>query len=108
MRAGIAAFRATGAELFLPFRLTQLAEAYGRVGQADAGLAVLDEALSIVERGGEHTWDAEVYRVKGELLLQGMQEAAAEACLLTALEITRRQSAKSYELWAAMSLSHLW
>ena len=51
-REGLAAYRATGAELWLPFHLTQLAEAYGKVGQADAGLAALDEALSIVEEAG--------------------------------------------------------
>jgi ATP/maltotriose-dependent transcriptional regulator MalT len=77
-REGIAAFRATGAELFLPFHLTQLAEAYGKVGQADAGLAVLDEALSLVERGGEHMWDADLYRVKGELMLMQGADTSAQ------------------------------
>src|SRR5712691_4002323 len=107
-REGIAAWRATGSELFLPFHLTRLAEAYGKVGQADAGLAALDEALSIVERGGEHTWDADLYRVKGELMLrQGAAASAAEACFHQALAIARRQGAKSWELRAATSLSRL-
>jgi predicted ATPase len=102
-REGIAAWRATGTELFLPLFLTRLAEAYGKVGQADAGLAALDEALSIVERGGEHTWDADLYRVKGELMLmQGAGASAAEA-FHEALEIARQQGAKSYELRAATS-----
>jgi predicted ATPase len=106
---GIVAWQGTGAELFLPFHLTQLAEAYGKVGQAEAGLAALDEALAIVKRGGEHTWDADLYRVKGELmLLQGAEESRAEACFHTALEVARRQGAKSYELRAAVSLSRLW
>jgi predicted ATPase len=108
-REGIAAFQVTGAELFLPFHLTQLAEAHGKVEQVDAGLAALDEALAIVERGGEHTWDADLYRVKGELmLLQGAGEPDVEACLHTALEVAQRQGAKSYELRAAMSLVRLW
>ncbi len=107
-RAGIAAWRATGAELFVPFHLTQLAEAYGRAGQVEAGLAALDEALAIVERGGEHTWDADLYRVQGELMRQRGAESDAEACLHTALEVARRQGAKSYELRAAVSLSRLW
>ena len=108
-REGIAAWRATGAELFVPLYLTQLAQAYGKVGQADAGLAALDEALAIVERGGEHLWDAELSRTKGELMLmQGAPEAAAAACFHSALEVARRQGAKSYELRAAMSLSRLW
>ena len=107
-REGLAAYRATGAELWLPFHLTQLAEAYGKVGQADAGLAALDEALSIVERGGEHMWDADLYRVQGDLmLLQGAAASAVEACFHQALEIARRQGAKSYELRAATSLSRL-
>ena len=107
-REGIAAWRATGAELWLPLHLTRLAEAYGKVGQADAGLAALDEALSIVERGGEHTWDADLYRVKGDLMLmQGAAASAAEACFHEALEIARRQGAKSWELRAATSLSRL-
>jgi predicted ATPase len=106
---GIAAWRATETEMILPLHLTQLAETYGKAGQADAGLAALDEALSIVERGGEHTWEAELYRVKGELmLLQGAEEPNAEACFHTALEVARRQGAKSYELRAAMSLARLW
>ncbi len=107
-RAGIAAWRATGAELFVPFHLTQLAEAYGKAGQVEAGLAALDEALAIVERGGEHTWDADLYRVHGELMRQRAAESDAEACLHTALEVARRQGAKSYELRAAVSLSRLW
>ena len=107
-REGIAAWRATGAELFLPLFLPQLAEAHGKVGQADAGLAVLDEALSIVERGGEHTWDADLYRVKGDLMLmQGAAASAAEACFHEALAIARQQGAKSWELRAATSLSRL-
>src|SRR5207244_1135502 len=72
------------------------------------GLAALDEALSIVERGGEHTWDADLYRVKGDLmLLQGAAASAVEACFHEALAIARRQSAKSWELRAATSLSRL-
>jgi predicted ATPase len=108
-REGIAAFQATGAELFLPFHLTQLAEAHGKVEQVDAGLAALDEALAIVDRGGEHTWDADLYRVKGELmLLQGAGEPDVEACFYAALEVAQRQGAKSYELRATMSLTRLW
>ncbi len=62
-----------------------------------------------MERGGEHTWDADLYRVKGELMrLQGAGEPDVEACFHTALEIARRQGAKSYELRAAMSLTRLW
>ena len=69
---------------------------------------MLDETLSLVESGGEHMWDADLYRVKGELmLLQGAAASAVEACFHQALEIARRQGAKSYELRAATSLSRL-
>ena len=87
---------------------TPTAEAYGKVGQAEAGLAVLAEALSLVERGGEHMWDADLYRVKGEVLLTDAEESAAEACLHTALDIAHRQQATSFELRAATSLARLW
>jgi TOMM system kinase/cyclase fusion protein len=108
MREGIAAWRATGAELFLPFHLTQLAAAYGNVGQADVGLTVVAEALALVERGGEHIWDADLYRVRGELMLMsGADASAAEACFHDALAVARRQGAKVYELRAAVSLSRL-
>jgi predicted ATPase len=107
-REGITAWRATGAELFLQFHLTQLAAAHGNVGQADVGLTVVAEALALVERGGEHIWDADLYRVKGELMLMnGADASAVEACFHNALEVARRQGAKVYELRAAVSLSQL-
>jgi predicted ATPase len=107
-REGIAAFRATGAELFLPYHLARVADAYRRVGQTEEGLAALAEALVIGKRSGEHAWDAEVYRIKGELMLiQGADESEAEACFHQALEVARRQGAKSYELRTAVSLTRL-
>jgi predicted ATPase len=107
---GIKAWRATGAELALPHWLALLAEAYGRAKQAEEGLSVIREALALVERKGEHYYEAELYRLMGELLLQqhvpGDQQA--ETCFRRALDVSRRQQAKSWELRAAMSLSQLW
>jgi predicted ATPase len=110
MRQGVAAWRATGAELVRPYFLALLAEAYGKGGQAEEGLAVLAEALEVVHHTGERWWEAELYRLKGELLLAVFAEnhVEAEACFQQALAITRRQQAKSLELRAAISLSHLW
>ncbi|MCP5081143.1 MAG: adenylate cyclase, partial [Alphaproteobacteria bacterium] len=111
MHAGLAGWRATGAGLFVPFYLALLAEAYGAAGQATEGLAALDEALTIVDRGGEdgeRLWDAELSRIKGELLLGSSHPAQAEACFQEALQIARTQRAKSWELRAAISLSRLW
>jgi predicted ATPase len=107
---GLAAHRATGAELHRPHFLSLLAEAYGKVGQPEEGLTVLVEALEIVDNAGERNWEAELYRRKGELLLeqQGQKVGEAEACFRKALDIARRQQAKSLELRVAMSLSRLW
>ena len=70
IRQGLAAFRATGAELWRPYYLALLAEAYGKVGQAEEGLTVLAEALAVVDKTGERYYEAELYRLKGTLTLQ--------------------------------------
>lgn len=96
--------------------LTPLSESYGKRGQAEKGLRILDEALAAVDTTEERQWEAELHRLKGELLRQqaagnGQKaniEAEAEACFHRALEIARHQQAKSSELRAAMSLSQLW
>jgi class 3 adenylate cyclase/predicted ATPase len=110
MCQGLAAWRAMGAELWPPYFLALLAEAHGAGGQADEGLRVLAEALALVDRTDERWWEAELYRLKGELLFQqAVSEAPqAETCFSHALAVARRQQAKSLELRAAMSLSRLW
>jgi predicted ATPase len=111
MQQGLAAYRATGAELFRIYWLALLAEAYGITGQVQEGLQALDEALALVDQNGERYWEAELYRRKGELLLQsGGQgpEHGAEVCFQQALAVARRQQAKVLELRAALSLSRLW
>jgi TOMM system kinase/cyclase fusion protein len=110
LRQGLAAHRATGAELERTYWLALLAEAHGTVGQAEEGLCLLREALVVVEKSGMHQWEAELYRLTGELLLQQTVPDAqhAEACFCQALTTARRQEAKSLELRAAMSLSRLW
>ena len=65
MRQGLAVYQATGAELWRPYWLALLAEAYGKVGQVEEGLSVLAEALAAVEKTGERMWEAELYRLKG-------------------------------------------
>jgi predicted ATPase len=122
-RQGLDAHRATGAEVSGPTSLVRLAAAYGKVGQREEGLSVLTEALAVVDRTGERVYEAEVYRLKGTLTLQSQVqgpkpvlslvegskvEEEAEACFLKAIEIARRQQAKSLELRAVMSLSRLW
>ena len=70
IRQGLAAYRATGAEVVRPYCLALLAEAYGKVGQVEEGLTVLAEALAVVDKTGERLYEAELYRLKGELTLQ--------------------------------------
>jgi predicted ATPase len=110
IRQGFAAYRAMAAEHERPFFLSLLAEAYGEVGQPEEGLTVLVEALAIGDKTGDRHWEAELHRCKGELLLmqQGQKVGEAEECFREALDIARRQQAKSLELRAAMSLSRLW
>jgi predicted ATPase len=110
MRQGIAAWRATGAELQRPYYLALLAEAYGKAGQAEEGLSALAEALAAVHKTGERQHEAELYRLKGDLRLKQdvPDEQEAESCLRQAVDVARQQQAKSLELRAAMSLSHLW
>jgi predicted ATPase len=113
MRQGLAALQSTNAKRALPYYLALLAEGYGAVGQTDEGLRVLAEAFAAVATTAERRWEAELYRLQGELLLQaaGRQrqaEETSEACFRQALEVARQQQAKSLELRAAMSLSRLW
>jgi predicted ATPase len=107
---GLAAHRATGAELWRPYHLSLLAEGYGQLGQAAEGLSVLAEALALVHRPGDSYWEAELHRLTGELLLvQAISnEGQAETCFQQAFAVARCQQAKSLELRAAMSLARLW
>jgi predicted ATPase len=70
MRQGLSSYQAMGSELWRPYFLALLAKAYREAGQADEGLTTRAEALAIVKRTGERWWEAEVYRVQGELFLQ--------------------------------------
>jgi TOMM system kinase/cyclase fusion protein len=110
MRQGLAAWRATGTELIRPYFLGLLAEAYQKGGQTAAGLGAIDEALALVQQHQETFCEAELYRLKGELLLSlsAGHAAEAEACFHSALDIARRQSANSWELRTTMSLARLW
>jgi predicted ATPase len=110
MRQGMTAWQATGAEVDRPYYLALLAERYGKAGQAEAGLHVLAEALAVMEAIEERYYEAELYRLQGELLLERAAgpHTEAETCFRHALAVARRQQAKSWELRAAMSLSRLW
>jgi AAA ATPase-like protein/transcriptional activator len=105
----IASFKDTGARLRLPYYLALLADAQLRAGEAAAGLDAVEEALSRGHETSERWWDAELHRLRAELLLRGgAEEAEAEAALKRALDIARGQQARSLELRAARALAGLW
>jgi DNA-binding winged helix-turn-helix (wHTH) protein/predicted ATPase len=138
IRQSLTAFQANGGAAFRAYYLALLAEACSKAGQVEEGLTVVTEALAVVARTGGRYYEAELYRLKGTLTLQSRQvenksktsrgqvkdksqvanpqppapnsqaEAEAEACFLKAIDIAHRQSAKSLELRAVMSLSRLW
>jgi class 3 adenylate cyclase/predicted ATPase len=115
MREGIAAFHALGVRVLLSGTLGSLAVAQAKAGQPQEGLVTLAEALALVAETDEHHSEAELYRLRGELLLMQDDEAEAEAslreaesCFQHAIEVARRQQAKSWELRATTSLARLW
>src|SRR5262245_17929542 len=125
LRQGLAALRAAGTVVGTSYYLSQLAEASGNIGQPAEGLSAIAEALTFVHTTGERLWEAKLYRLKGELLLQAgdqgpesgvstpdarlpTRDAEAAACFHQALDIARRQQARSLQLRAAISLIRLW
>jgi len=115
MRSGLEAYRLTGAVVLRTGFLGLLAEACGNAGNAEEGLSMLAEAQELADQSQERWWQAELYRLKGELMLkragalssgQGDTDEA-ERCFGQALDVAKAQKAKSLELRAAMSLSRL-
>ena len=109
MNRGLAAYRASGASLGLPYQLVHLAEVHSRTGQVQEGLNSITEALSLTEKTGDRRWLAELHRLKGVLTLQspGGLEHEAEDSFQRAIAIARSQQAKSLELRATTSLARL-
>jgi DNA-binding SARP family transcriptional activator len=109
LRGSIAAFKASSARLRLPYYLSLLADVYRKSGLVEEGLACIDEALTEARAHNERWWDAELHRLRGDLLLMHNADVSdVEAALLQALSIARSQQAKSLELRATMSLARLW
>jgi class 3 adenylate cyclase len=109
IRMGIADWEAIGGGMWLTTWLARLAQAYGRMGRVEEGLQVSSEGLARADATGERCWEAELHRLKGELLrMKGTEGPRAEACFRRALDVAREQGAKSWELRAATSLSRLW
>ena len=110
VRQGIATWRATGAMVWSPYFYALLAEVCAHLGHLEDGLQALSEAQTLVEQQEERWWEAEVYRLRGFLLLRQPEAPSAEAAvwLQRALAVARRQGAKLLELRAATSLARLW
>ena len=92
----------------MPVVLQFLGEAQAKAGHLEQGLATLSEALALVEETGSRHGEAEIHRIQAELLLVQGQDTKAEASLRRAIEVARRQEAKSWELRATTSLARLW
>jgi predicted ATPase len=129
MRSGLAAHRATGAELLVPHFLVLLGEAVAGAGETEQGLGLLDEALAVATRGFEIHYLAELYRIRGEVLLRKPAErrvsrtatvgnagtgpesrglSQAEPCFKKSIKIAQQQGAISWELRSTMSLARLY
>lgn len=136
MRQGAVAWQTTGAEVWRPYLLALPVEAYKAVRQIEEGLALVSEALTLVDARGERFHEVELYRLKGELLLEAAyrmqnderkaeqtgydpapiqhssltvhRSTEAEAYFFKAIEVAQKQQAKSWELRAVMSLARLW
>ncbi|HJY84495.1 MAG TPA: adenylate/guanylate cyclase domain-containing protein [Candidatus Binatia bacterium] len=115
-RRGLVAWGDTGAKMAESYFFGMLADVCGKEGQTGEGLAILAEALNIVDKTGERFYEAELYRLYGELTLKqsGVRslesevQKKAEKCFWKAIEIARQQQGKSLELRAVVSLSRLW
>jgi len=129
MQQGLAARQETGAELAQPYFLALQAEVYGKLKQSEYALTLISEALAAMYASGEHRLEAELYRIKGEILLAQENKSQrskisipqpltprtqvevsqeAEECFLKAIDIAQQQHAKSLELRATVSLTRFW
>ena len=108
--SGIAAYRSTGATVWVPIWQSELAGAYAELGQHDDARRCIDEAIVAVERTKERWPEAEVNRIAGEIALKMPEPdvTKAEAYFERALAVARKQQAKSWELRAATSMARLW
>ncbi len=110
LRQSVAAIPRMGVLINTPYFMSFLVQAYRQAGRIDDGLRVLDDAQASIDARDERYWEAEIRRLRGELLLSRSAANAedAQACFEQALDISRKQGAKSLELRAAISLARLW
>ena len=110
----LAGLRAMGAEIERPHFLALLAESYEKMEQIEDGLNALVQAIAAANKTEERLYEAELYRLQGQLILQRQVQdpkskfEEAESCFFKAIAVARQQQAKSLELRATVSLAHLW
>ena len=104
------ALRSTGATLYVPWLLSNLARAYVDLGELDDAWRCIDEAMTAMQKSKERWCEAEVNRIAGEIALESSKPntAKAQEYFERALTVARQQQAKSWELRAAMSMARLW
>jgi predicted ATPase len=109
MRRGVELLREQNVLLFDGLLKIALAEAEARAGHPDRAIAIVDEALATCGRAGNRAFEAELHRVRGEILLQHdpASPAPAEEAFLTAIGVAKRQATRSFELRAALALAKL-
>jgi len=107
MRDGLAELEATGTALVRPYFLALLAETLMKLGRLDEAWALLEEATTMVSNNGEGCYEAELYRLKGELLLKKDKRVEGEQCLKRSLAIAESQKAKSLEIRTRQSYGML-
>jgi len=108
IRDAIAAYRATGSLRYVPFFLLLQTDAYRRSGQWDAALQSITEALRLMQVTHERWIEAELHRVRGDLLAWMGEQTSSELCFQESLAVARRQNAKIWELRTSISLARLW
>jgi predicted ATPase len=108
IKQGLSAVRATGTILMTPYWLMLLADANAMIGQPDEGLNYLAEAVDLLGTVEERFEEAELYRLRGDLLNSMGERAAAEENYHRAVVTAKRQGAKFWELRAVTSLARLW
>ncbi len=108
--SGLAAFRSTGATLYVPSWLSSLARACADVGKLDDAWSCISQAMTAIEATKQRWCEAEVNRTAGEIALmsRASDTVKAQAYFERALAVARAQQAKSWELRAAMSMARLW
>jgi predicted ATPase len=108
--SGLAELRSMGIRITLGLWHVLFAECLEKQGNTDEALAALEAAVVHFERTGDATWEPEVHRLMGDLLLRRHPSVPdrAEVCYRRAIERARSQEAKSWELRAATSLARLW